>query len=142
VLAGDGTTWAWTGSWKQLHPGTTPPIVSSAASAYDAATGQVVMFGGYGVTGRATGLYDQTWTWDGSDWTLRGGTSGPSVIIPVPSPVSVPPGLPCEPVASPKPLLGAPVTQPATACNGVSGSSSGSTGSAGGVASGSGVAVP
>jgi hypothetical protein len=136
VLAGDGTTWVWTGTWKQLHPGTTPPIVSSAASAYDAATGEVVMFGGYGVTSHATGLYDQTWTWNGSDWTQRGGTSGPSVTIPVPSPVSVPPGLPCEPVVAPKAPLGAPVAQPQTTCNGVTGIGTGSTGSAGGVAAG------
>jgi hypothetical protein len=142
VLAGDGTTWVWTGTWKQLHPRTTPPLESGTASAYDAASGQVVMFGGYGVTGHATGLYDQTWTWDGSDWTQRGGTSGPSVTFPVPSPVSVPPGLPCEPVVTPKSPLGAPVAEPQTICNGVSGGGSGSTGSAGGVAVGSGVAAP
>jgi hypothetical protein len=142
VLAGDGTTWVWTGTWKQLHPGTAPPLESGTASAYDAASGQVVMFGGYGVTGHATGLYDQTWTWDGSDWTQRGGTSGPSVTFPVPSPVSVPPGLPCEPVVTPKSPLGAPVAEPQTVCNGVSGGGSGSTGSAGGVAVGSGVAAP
>jgi hypothetical protein len=142
ALAGDGTTWIWTGTWKQVHPGTTPPIVSSSASAYDAATGQVVMFGGYGVTSRATGLYDQTWTWDGSDWTQRGGTSGPSVSIPVPSPGSVPPGLPCEPVTAPKSPLGVPVAAPQTTCNGVNGIGTGSSGSAGGVAGGSGVAAP
>jgi hypothetical protein len=142
VLAGDGTTWVWTGAWKQLHPGTTPPIESGTASAYDAATGQVVMFGGYGVTGRATGLYDQTWTWDGSNWTQRGGTTGPSVTFPVPSPVSVPPGLPCEPAVTPKMPAGASGAEPQTICNGVSGSGSGSSGSAGGVAVGSGVAAP
>jgi hypothetical protein len=142
VLTGDGTTWIWTGTWKQEHPGTTPPIVSGATSAYDAATGQVVMFGGYGVTSRATGLYDQTWTWDGSDWTQRGGASGPSVTIPVPSPGSVPPGLPCEPVQTPKPSLGVPAAQPNTDCNGVSGIGTGSTGSAGGGVAGSGVAEP
>jgi hypothetical protein len=142
VLAGDGTTWVWTGAWKQVHPGTTPPIESGTASAYDAASGQVVMFGGYGVTGHATGLYDQTWTWDGADWTQRGGTTGPSVTIPVPSPVSVPPGLPCEPVVTPKSPPGAPVAEPQTNCNGVTGIGTGSTGSASGAAAGRGVAAP
>jgi hypothetical protein len=142
VLAGDGTTWVWNGTWKQMHPGTTPPIVSGPASAYDAASGQVVMFGGYGTTSRESGLYDQTWTWDGSDWTKRGGTTGPSATIPVPSPVSVPPGLPCEPVVAPKSPLGAQVAEPTTVCNGVSGSGAGSAGSTGSVSSGSGVAAP
>ena len=54
------------------------------------------MFGGIGLTGRASGLYNQTWTWDGTDWSLRGGSTAPAVLIPVPSPVSVPPVLPCK----------------------------------------------
>jgi hypothetical protein len=142
VLTGDGQTWIWTGVWKQVHPATTPPIVSSAASAYDAATGQVVMFGGYGATSRETGLYDQTWTWDGANWTQRGGASGPSVTIPVPSPVRVPPGLPCEPVTAPnQPVSGASV-EPQAICNETTGGGSGSTGGVTGIASGSGAAAP
>lgn len=142
VLTGDGQTWVWTGVWKQVHPATTPSIDSSAASAYDASTGQVVMFGGYGSTSRETGLYDQTWTWDGSNWTQRGGTSGPSVTIPLPSPISVPPGLPCKPVTAPKqPASGASV-EPQVICNNTSGGAPGSTGGVTGIASGSGVAAP
>lgn len=142
LLAADGATWVWNGSWKHLHPAGTPPIDSGAASAYDAATGEVVLFGGYGTTSRATGLYDQTWTWDGSDWAQRGGTSGPSVTFPIPSPISVPPGLPCEPIQAPKPPLGAPIAQPKTNCNSVSGIGTGTTGSAGGGVAGSGVTAP
>jgi hypothetical protein len=141
-LTADGNTWVWTGTWKHVHPATTPPIDSGATSAYDAASGEVVLFGGYGVTAHATGLYDQTWTWDGSDWTQRGGTTGPSVTFPVPSPVSVPPGLPCEPVQAPKSPMAVPVAEPQTVCNGGAVSGSGSPGSAGGVSSGSGVAAP
>jgi hypothetical protein len=140
VLTGDGATWLWTGTWKHVHPATTPPIVSGAAAAYDAATGQVVMFGGYGDSSHATGLYDQTWTWDGTNWSKRGGTSGPSVAIPVPSPVSVPPGLPCEP-ATKVPVAGSGVA-PATVCNGTPASGSGSTGSSSGAVGSSGVAAP
>lgn len=149
VLTESGQTWLWTGVWTRAHPGTSPPIVSSAASTYDAATGQVVMFGGAGTTSRATGLYDQTWTWNGSDWTRRGGSEGPSVTIPVPSPVSIPPGLPCEPIVSPAQPAGSASTQAPTICkgstgsgSGSSGSGSGSTGGVTGVSSGSGVVAP
>jgi hypothetical protein len=135
VLTGDGQTWRWNGAWTRLHPGTTPPIVSGVASAYDAATGQVVMFGGFGVTSRETGLYDQTWTWDGSNWAQRGGSAGPSVTIPVPSPVSIPPTLPCTPVASPS-------LEPQTVCNGNTGGGSGSTGGSAGTTTSSGVVAP
>lgn len=142
VLNGSGQTWVWTGTWKQVHPATTPPIVSSSASAYDAASGQVIVFGGYGATSHSAGLYDQTWTWDGTDWTQRGGASGPSVTIPVPIPVSVPPGLPCEPVVGPDLPVSSPIAQPQPICNGSSGAGSGGTGSATGVSAGSGVAAP
>jgi hypothetical protein len=135
VLTSDGQTWRWTGVWTRVHPGTTPPIVSGVASAYDAANGQVVMFGGFGATSRETGLYDQTWTWDGSGWTQRAGSSGPSVTIPVPSPVSVPPGSPCTPIPSP-PL------QPQTVCNDRIGAGSGSTGGSAGTTTSSGVVAP
>jgi hypothetical protein len=140
ALSGNGQTWIWTGSWTCVHPGTTPTVVSGAASVYDGATGQVLIFGGAGSASHQSGLFDQTWTWDGSNWTQRGGSSGPSVLVPVPSPVSIPPGLPCSPIAQPAKPVGAPVVQPAEICNGITGGSPGSSGSgAGGTGSGSGV---
>jgi hypothetical protein len=143
LLTGDGQTWLWTGAWTRMHPGTTPPITSGVASAFDAATGQVVLFGGAGVTSRVAGWYDQTWTWNGSDWSRRAGSSGPSVTIPIPSPVSVPPGLPCNPIAQPAQPVGTTAPpQPQTICNGISGGGAGSTGSASGVSAGSGVVAP
>ena len=143
LLTGDGQTWIWTGVWTRAHPGTTPPIANGAASAYDAATGQVVIFGGFGTTSRTTGLYDQTWTWDGSNWSRRGGSAGPSVTVPVSSPISVSPGLPCKPIMEPAQPAGATaIPQPPAVCNGVSGSP-GSSGSASGVnPGGSGVVAP
>jgi hypothetical protein len=146
LLTGDGQTWLWTGAWTRVHPGMAPPITSGVASAFDAATGQVVLFGGSGVTFRGAGWYDQTWTWNGSDWSRRGGSSGPSVTVPIPSPVSVPPGPPCNPIAQPAQPVGTPAPpQPQTICNGISGSGTGSTrstGSASGVSAGSGVVAP
>jgi len=137
ALSSDGQTWLWTGVWTRVHPGSTPPIVSGAAAVFDAATGQVVLFGGLGTTSRATGLYDQTWTWDGSGWTQRGGSAGPSVTIPVPTPVSVPPSPACSPVSPAQPA-GTPVPKPADVCNGSSaGGSAGSSGAVSGAVTGS-----
>ncbi len=134
VALADGQTWIWTGVWTRAHPATAPPVVSGAASAYDATTGQIVIFGGSGTSSHTAGLYDQTWTWDGSNWTQRDGSAGPSVVIPVPSPVSVPPGLPCHPVPEPDKPAGTATAQPTTICNN-------GTGGATGVASGGGVAT-
>jgi hypothetical protein len=134
VALADGQTWIWTGVWTRAHPATAPPVVSGAASAYDETTGQIVIFGGSGTSSNTAGLYDQTWTWDGSNWTRRGGSAGPSVVIPVPSPVSVPPGLPCHPVPEPDQPAGTATAQPATICNN-------STGGATGIASGGGAAT-
>jgi hypothetical protein len=140
ALTPNGQTWVWTGAWTRLHPSTTPTALDGSTFAYDAATGQVVVFGGIGLTGHATGLYNQTWTWDGSGWTLRGGSTAPAVSIPLPSPVSVPPVLPC-PTLPPSKL-----PQPQYACAGSSpGSSGGGSGSATGAsgsASSSGVFAP
>jgi hypothetical protein len=113
-LASSGQTWVWDGAWTRKYTGATPATLEGSAAAFDAATGQVVQFGGSGTTERASGLYDQTWTWDGSNWALRAGTVGPAVRIPVPSPVSVPPSFPCDrvPVTTP-PTKAAPQSQSA-----------------------------
>jgi hypothetical protein len=42
--------------------------------AYDAATGQLVLFGGF-----VGGTYlNDTWTWDGTNWTQQNPTTSPS----------------------------------------------------------------
>jgi hypothetical protein len=51
--------------WTLQAPAVHPFGRYSAAMAYDAATGTVVMFGGEG----RHGLLDQTWSWDGTTWT-------------------------------------------------------------------------
>jgi hypothetical protein len=138
ALSGDGQTWIWTGVWTQVHPHTTPPIVSGAASVYDAKTGQAVIFGGSGTIAHRSGLLDATWTWDGSNWTQRSGSAGVSVSIPVPSPVSVPPASPCNPIEPAQP--GVASLSPAVHCNGSTGNAGAVSGAATG--SGSGVAAP
>ena len=60
-------TWAWDGTtWTELFPSTSPSERSETAMAYDAATRQVVLFGG----GRDSARRD-TWTWDGTTWTQQ-----------------------------------------------------------------------
>jgi hypothetical protein len=62
-----GSTWVWTGhDWCQLHPATSPPARHNADMIYDAATQNVVLFGGY--DGHYLG---DTWTWNGATWTQQ-----------------------------------------------------------------------
>lgn len=63
ILLGD--TWVWNGTnWTQRNPVHSPPARVWSAMAYDAARGEVVLFGGIG---------DQhdTWVWNGVDWTQK-----------------------------------------------------------------------
>jgi hypothetical protein len=56
-----GDTWTWDGStWTKHTPATSPPARTVAAMAYDAVTGNVVLFGG---GSRATGTLHDTWNW-------------------------------------------------------------------------------
>jgi hypothetical protein len=60
-------TLAWDGhDWTVLHPTTSPAKRQGAGIAYDAATREVVMFGG---AGSSFHLLSGTWTWDGSNWS-------------------------------------------------------------------------
>jgi hypothetical protein len=65
----DGTneTWAWTGTnWNELLPASSPPARLRASMAMDPVTGQLILFGGYGLG--ETNLGDM-WAWNGSTWT-------------------------------------------------------------------------
>jgi len=73
--AGVGDTWVWDGStWTQQHPATSPSARWGAAMAYDAATGNVVLFGG----GDSQHNFGDTWVWDGSTWTKQSPATSPS----------------------------------------------------------------
>jgi len=66
-------TWVWNGTtWLQRLPAHSPSERSEAAVAYDAATRQVVLFGG----GKLSGMND-TWTWNGIDWTQQSPANTP-----------------------------------------------------------------
>ena len=83
-------------SWGKAWPVTEPPLRSDFALSYDAATSQVVLFGGtVSSQGLSTSeVVNDTWTWDGSNWTKRAGlTLSPTPsgsAVPVPSALTLP----------------------------------------------------
>ena len=55
-------TWVWDGStWTKQAPATSPSARYEASMAYDAATGNVVLFGG--LNGAGVSPLNDTWTW-------------------------------------------------------------------------------
>jgi len=83
-----GDTWTWNGArWREQHPAASPPALSGAAMAYDAATRQLVLFGGarrraiagiplhYSAVGPPLAA---TWTWNGATWTEQHPAVSPS----------------------------------------------------------------
>jgi hypothetical protein len=71
-------TWVWTGTtWRRLHPATSPSARGYGTMAYDAATQQVILFGGSDAGCPHQALTD-TWAWNGTTWTqLQPATSPP-----------------------------------------------------------------
>ncbi len=65
-----------TNQWLSPTPAPKPSVRRRAAMAYDAARGECVLFGGGG-TGINLFLAD-TWTWNGTTWTLKSTPSAPS----------------------------------------------------------------
>jgi hypothetical protein len=73
-------TWTWDGHhWTQLHPRVSPPGRGNAEMAFDPATKTVVLFGGssFDPTNGFVAL-DDTWTWDGHNWTAHHPAVSPS----------------------------------------------------------------
>ena len=60
-------------TWTQLSPASSPSAREDHRMAYDAARGQVVLFGGFG----SSGFLGDTWVWDGSNWTQKTPASSP-----------------------------------------------------------------
>lgn len=77
-----GDTWVWTGSaWEDrtpMLPGLSPPERYEAATAFDEARGETVLFGGWS-SRLGLGLSD-TWTWDGQAWTPEVALGGPPAL--------------------------------------------------------------
>lgn len=67
--------WSYDGStWTQLQLAV-PPSRSRATWADDTFTGEIVLYGGDGGTGQFA--LDDTWTWDGTSWTLEAPATTP-----------------------------------------------------------------
>jgi hypothetical protein len=65
-----GDTWLWDGSnWRSASPSSSPPARYYATMA--AAGGKIVLFGGQYSDSSVTKLLNDTWTWDGSNWTQQ-----------------------------------------------------------------------
>jgi Galactose oxidase, central domain len=71
-------TWVWDGSnWAQKSPANSPPARFNHAMAYDAAHGQVVLFGG--CCRDPLSDTQDTWVWDGSNWAQKFPANNPGV---------------------------------------------------------------
>ena len=67
VDSGVSDTWVWDGNnWTEQSPPTSPAARDSAPMAYDPATGNMVLFGGYEGEG---GDLSDAWVWAGNNWT-------------------------------------------------------------------------
>ena len=52
-------------NWAQETPKNSPTPRAGATMVFDAARGQIVLFGGYD----PSGPFNDTWVWDGTNWT-------------------------------------------------------------------------
>src|SRR5262249_60122344 len=70
-------TWTWDGiRWTRHYPLLAPSARQGAIGAFDLARGNLVVFGGF-LWLRFNPATNETWTWDGANWTLRS-VPGPS----------------------------------------------------------------
>ncbi|MGA2742360.1 MAG: kelch repeat-containing protein [Bryobacteraceae bacterium] len=70
-------TWTWDGvDWTQQFPVASPSARGTASMTYDASLRQVLLFGGSALYATEQGLND-TWTWDGNNWTERNPVARP-----------------------------------------------------------------
>jgi hypothetical protein len=70
-------TWEWNGvDWIQRTPANSPSSRYAHVMAFDSARGVVVLFGGYSQVNSER--LNDTWEWDGNDWTRRIPTNHPS----------------------------------------------------------------
>jgi uncharacterized protein (TIGR03437 family) len=71
-------TWVWDGSnWSLKSPQTSPAARLGHAVVYDSAHGQVVLFGGVNGISANSQTFDDTWVWDGLNWTQQSPQSTP-----------------------------------------------------------------
>lgn len=64
-------------TWKQATPANSPPVLAWAAAAYDSVNDEIILFGGAPTINGGT-TTNETWSWDGSNWTLLTPTNSPT----------------------------------------------------------------
>jgi hypothetical protein len=129
-LDSTGALWVSTNpaaGWVQAPSAGAPAPRSEPALAYDASTGQVVLFGGElaGSTSTAGEAMGDTWTWDGTSWTEQ--AAGAPVSTPSATPVPTTPGVPSLPsLPSASAVAGSapPASTPAPSASATPGSAS------------------
>jgi len=73
-------TWEWDGTnWTQSTPSSTPFPRVWHSMAFDPQVGHTVMFGGDHIEPYGLGPINDTWEWDGSQWTQDWTSAAPSV---------------------------------------------------------------
>jgi Galactose oxidase, central domain len=64
-----GKTWIWNGrTWTLQHPAASPSPRTGAAMVYDAASGQLLLFGGSRRPFTSGGYLADTWVWESTTW--------------------------------------------------------------------------
>jgi hypothetical protein len=71
-------TWEWDGTrWTRLQPAVSPPARCGHSMVFDLLRGGVLLFGGLSDPNAPT-FFDDTWLWDGTNWTLLPTVTQPS----------------------------------------------------------------
>jgi hypothetical protein len=83
ALGPNDLTWTWNGvAWLLQRPAHHPSPRFGLAMAYDSARSQAVLFGGTDcfVTNPCS-VFNETWTWNGTDWTQRHPATSPPALF-------------------------------------------------------------
>ena len=71
-------TWVWDGAeWQERHPVNSPRARLLHKMAYDAVRRQVVLFGGEFLDSAGVKFLNDTWIWDGVNWTQKNPLDSP-----------------------------------------------------------------
>jgi len=71
VLFRNYLTWEWepANGWVMQNPSRSPPLRVSTAMSYDPVRRRTVLFGGYHLSSNTYVYRNDTWAWDGKNWT-------------------------------------------------------------------------
>ncbi|MCR9248271.1 MAG: hypothetical protein NXI31_24855 [bacterium] len=77
-----GDTWAWDGTdWSQLSPAVSPPGRYFGGMVYDQLRDRTVLYGGLVATFFGANYLDDTWEWDGANWSQVTTTNTPGGLV-------------------------------------------------------------